>query len=281
MAFRKRRLQRPLRLAIQELAQAPPRHRSRMELNAHTDTRPVPLRGVLWNADANPGPRDRQSATQQFKNNEPKRGNDAPQLRGLPPPRGKKPQEWNRKHEAASKNSKGQWKGTFELGDKVKTFIPPTANETHRRSRKAKNCFWYRGPGVIVKVSRQRRIRPNRKRVAMRTNEPGNAHMAANANTPPPRKSLTISTAPASTKVPSGDVIAIKDDATDNTYWLADVTCVKGDGLSLAYYGTNGHNLRTARFQPLSGTGKNELAFTSEKGPSRGTGQISAHGPPG
>ena len=175
------------------------------------------------------------------------------------------------------KNSKGQWKGTFELGDKVKTFIPPTANETHRRSRKAKHCFWYRGPGVIVKVSRQRRIRPNRKRVAMRTNEPGNAHMAANANTHHHAKTLPYRRHRPLQRFQVGTSLLSKmTPQTTRTGWHASkaIAC-------LAYYGTNGHNLRTARFRPLNGTGKNELPFTSEKGPSRGTGQISSHGLPG
>ena len=91
----------------------------------------------------------------------------------------------------------------------------------------------------------------------------------------------TVAPAPASTNVyKNGDVIAIKDDATEDTYWLADVTRVKGNGLELAYYGTPTNNLKTARFRPIYVTKANELTFTSKQ-TSRWRGHMSAHGLPG
>ena len=104
----------------------------------------------------------------------------------------------------------------------------------------------------------------------------------SNTTSPPQSAAPTVAPAPASTNVyKNGDVIAIKDDATEDTYWLADVTRVKGNGLELAYYGTPTNNLKTARFRPIYVTKANELTFTNKQSTSRWRGHMSAHGLPG
>ena len=206
----------------------------------------------------------------------------------------RKNQAWSRNREASLKNSKGKWKHTFKVGDLVKIYIPPTASEAERRGRKVKHCFWYRGPAKVVKVlsNTSYTVQMCRtKRLYDRSivnvtwwgpPAPEGALAEVNANTPPAHNEPTAAAAPASTGVYArNDIIAIKDDASDDTYWLADVTRVKGDGLHLAYYGTNGSNLKTACFRPLFVTKKNELAFKKEKGATRWTGQMSTHGLPG
>ena len=101
-------------------------------------------------------------------------------------------------------------------------------------------------------------------------------------STPPRPNGPTIEASPASTNVyDKGDLIAVKDDASEDTYWLADVTRVRGDDLTLAYYGTNGRALRTARFRPMLTTTKNELTFKKAKGTKRWTGVMPVHTLPG
>ena len=206
----------------------------------------------------------------------------------------KKNHEWHTRKTADLLNSNGRWKRTYKLGDLVKIYIPPTAREAERRGRKAKHCFWYRGPAKIVKI-----LSPTTYTVQMckdgrlydraimnvsswGTTAPEYVHLQSNANSPPQSAAPTVATAPASTNVyKNGDVIAIKDDATEDTYWLADVTRVKGNGLELAYYGTPTNNLKTARFRPIYVTKANELTFTNKQSTSRWRGHMSAHGLPG
>jgi hypothetical protein len=203
-------------------------------------------------------------------------------------------QQWHSKHIASLKNKMGRWKHNFKVGDMVKIFIPPTAHEAHRRGRKAKHCHWYRGPARVVKI-----LSPTTYTVMMCKTKrlfdraitnispwgPSNAddpHILSNANTPPHLDDPTTETAQASTTAyTKGDIIAVKDDATEDVYWLADVTRVKGDGLHLAYYGTHGTNLQRARFRPLYVTKRNELTFTPETGATRWTGQMSTNSLPG
>ena len=78
-----------------------------------------------------------------------------------------------------------------------------------------------------------------------------------------------------------GDYIGIKDDPEQDTWWLAEVTRVKGEGLHLAYFGTYGKNLPSAKFKPVFVTNTNKLTFKSEQGAARWTGYVSVDGLPG
>ena len=206
-----------------------------------------------------------------------------------------KTDQWNRERVAKLKNNEGRWKHKFKLGDLVKIFIPPTAKEAKRRGRKAKHCYWYRGPASIVKILSDTtytvQIHKTRRlfdRSIVNISPWGPAHPADKdpspvANTPPQKHGgPTNEAAPASTDVYNkGDIIAVKDDSSDDTYWLADVQRIKGDDLTLAYYGTRGRNIRTACFRPLLSTKKNQLTFKKEKGAKRWTGQMYVHNLPG
>jgi hypothetical protein len=204
-----------------------------------------------------------------------------------------KNQEWNRQHEANLKNKKGRWKYIFQLGDIVKIFIPPTAKEAARRGRKAKHCFWYRGPAKIVRVlsrttftvqmCKDKRLY-DRSIVNISRWGPADPKDLKPKLPHQPTKQTgpTAEVAPASTDVyDKGDIIAVKDAATDDTYWLADVTRVRGDDLTLAYYGTTGRKLQTATFRPMLATKKDELTFKKEKGAKRWTGLMPVHSLPG
>ena len=204
-----------------------------------------------------------------------------------------KNQEWNRTREAKLLNKHGRWKYLCKLGDLVKIFIPPTANEATRRGRKVKHCFWYRGPAKVVKILSQTTFTVQMcrdKRLYDRSisnispwgkPNPKDRNMTLES-TPPRPNGPTIEASPASTNVyDKGDLIAVKDDASEDTYWLADVTRVRGDDLTLAYYGTNGRALRTARFRPMLTTTKNELTFKKAKGTKRWTGVMPVHTLPG
>ena len=51
--------------------------------------------------------------------------------------------------------------------------------------------------------------------------------------------------------------------------------------MALAYYGTHGHTLKTAKFRPVFVTSTNKLTFRAEKHAARWTGRMSVHGLPG
>jgi hypothetical protein len=77
-----------------------------------------------------------------------------------------------------------------------------------------------------------------------------------------------------------GDYIGIKDDPEQDTWWLAEVTRVKGEWLHLAYLDTCGKHLPSAKFKPVFVTNKNKLTFRNEQGAARWTGYVSVDGLP-
>jgi hypothetical protein len=89
----------------------------------------------------------------------------------------------------------------------------------------------------------------------------------------------TTESSPASTEpYTKGDIIAVKDNASADVYWLAEVEEVRGTHLRLWYYGTHGRSLPTATFRHLYSTQANDLSFSATE--TKWGGDTSAHALP-
>jgi hypothetical protein len=70
----------------------------------------------------------------------------------------------------------------------------------------------------------------------------------------------------------------VKDNASADVYWLAEVEEVRGTHLRLWYYGTHGRSLPTATFRHLYSTQANDLSFSATE--TKWGGDTSAHALP-
>jgi hypothetical protein len=203
----------------------------------------------------------------------------------------KKNQKWHREQRADMLNRKGRWKTLFKVGDLVKIYLPPSALEAERKGRKAKHCMWYRGPARVIKCLSDTaytvELCSNKRqydRSIINVSAWGNTTPATTPDSPAETgaREPTAETALANTDAYNvGDYLGIKDDPEQDTWWLAEVTRVKGEGLHLAYFGTCGKNLPSAKFKPVFVTNTNKLTFKNEQGAARWTGYVSVDGLPG
>ena len=143
---------------------------------------------------------------------------------------------------------------TFAVGDLVCVFVPPTAAEATRRSRKVKHLAWFRGPcevmstdGSIFQVKRLSTGKIYKR--TLQNIAPWHAGSASSSefltgeesSGPPPAvpSSPTRAAFPACTdSLSTGDVLAAKDEPCTDKYWICVVTDIHDDAVTVRLYST-------------------------------------------
>ena len=182
------------------------------------------------------------------------------------------------KQKAANRLNAAGKRHTFAVGDLCLIYVPPTAAAAQRRNRKVKHMEWYRGPCTVMSKDSNtgytveyRDKQPNglvRVRTYMRTignmqpyrSKPGRCPSRQSAGSPP----APVSSAGATTAAPTtgpfvadtedfrvGELIAAKDDPTEDFWWLQRVVQVTGSFIMCHLYGTSGKNIQIAKFKAL------------------------------
>ena len=153
-------------------------------------------------------------------------------------------------------NADGTSKIKYEVGDQVGFYLPPSDETVKAMGKKKKHILQYVGPGEIIES-----LSPNntsfRIKYKERNYERNVMHML---------KYRSLDEVPADLQmhidntISIGSYIAVKDDSEDNHFHIAEVIDVTDENTTIHYLGTNGRQLRGAKWQKLYHlAGSNEI----------------------
>ena len=170
---------------------------------------------------------------------------------------------------------------TFEIGDSVCVYVPPSASEATRRARTVKHMAWFRGPCKVVATDGTTFTVEHSEtgKVFKRTLQniaPWNhgkswkskyltSEKRTTAPVYSPKKSPTRAAMPSSTDgIAVGDVLAAKDEPSTDKYWIVVVSAVTDDDVTVRLYATNSPTLKIAKFMPCFSHDKNNTWTVSK-----------------
>ena len=160
-------------------------------------------------------------------------------------------QTYNLQRTADALNRKGH-KRSYEIGDRVKYFAPPSAKQAKDRQRKVKHLFAWHGPcRVIAKEGTTYRMRHEETgKTRTRTLINIDAWKGTTPVTTPVKKKKKETNQIDLEDVQIGEFIAVLDAVGDMVYHVAEVLDVS-EHFEVHYFGTQQAKLKGARFYPI------------------------------
>ena len=143
----------------------------------------------------------------------------------------------------------------YNVGDRVKYFSPPSAEEAQRLGRKSKHSFLWRGPATVKRIlSSQAYVLHDilRDRDVSRTVINIRPYRStSNGET----KGVTFdidsdNDGDQDASFATGEVVAVIERADDKLFFLGKILTIENDDITVHYYGTRGKNISTAKFFP-------------------------------
>ena len=139
-------------------------------------------------------------------------------------------------------NEKGFSKHSYEIGDRVTFFLPPSQEQAQRLGKHPKHLLQYAGPGELVQ-----QLSPNGTAWKMRWN--GRTYNRNVMHMTPYTPDTVVQEEQRfiqDNSVTVGSYVAVLDDTDDDNYHIAQVIEMTDDLTTLHYMGTGSKNLRSA-----------------------------------
>ena len=134
---------------------------------------------------------------------------------------------------------------SFNVGDKVKIYVPPTAKQMDKTGRKAKHIIAWRGPCTITQAlspTTYEMIDDSSHRTFQRSLVNIRPYRASQPAPPPHHDLLSL------VNITPGSIVAIKESDQDPRFRLATVLALTETNLSIHYLGTQQPDITRARF---------------------------------